>query len=498
MRIVFRADGNTSIGTGHVMRCLALAQACHDCDLDVALASAELPAALAGRWSAEGVPQHQVPEIPGSLEDANRTARLSRELDARWVVVDGYRFSLEYLRRLKELGCRVLSIDDRGCAGPFCADVILNQNAYADRSFYPDAGTSARLLLGLRYLLLRREFRVSVHRRGRVTAPRAAKLLVTLGGSDPDNATCTVLESLQRLNNTIAEVRLLVGASNPHTAAISALAASVPAPVEIVRDASRPSEAMEWADFAVAAAGTTAWELAFMGVPFLALAIAENQRLVAESLARQEIAVNLGPANELNSETLARHICRLAGDPESRDRMSNAGRRLIDGEGAFRAIQAMDLLSLTLRSARHVDSELLWEWANDPLVRRFSFHSDPIPWESHQEWFARKMNDPNCALWIAYDREDRPVGQIRFDRENGDTVSIGISVASASRGNGYAAQLLRIGLRRAAYVFPGCIAHASIKVENAASLHAFESAGLSLAGRSAVHGYEAFDLWRAL
>lgn len=498
MTIVFRTDGNTSIGTGHAMRCLALAQACRDCDVDVALASAELPAAIARRWSAEGVPQHSVSEIPGSLEDANWTARLSRELDVRWVVVDGYRFSPEYHRRLKELGCTVLSIDDRGSAGPFCADIVLNQNAYADQGFYPDAGASARLLLGLPYLLLRREFCENAGRHKRLAPLRAAKLLVTLGGSDPDNATRTVLESLRLLNGTPSEARVIVGASNPHAAAVSALAASVPVSVEIVRDAERPSESMEWADFAVAAAGTTAWELAFMGVPFLALTIAGNQRPVAESLARREVAVNLGPANELSSETLARHICRLAGDPESRRRMSAAGRRLIDGQGAFRVIQALGLTPLALRPACDGDCRLLWEWANDPLVRRFSFHSDPIPWESHREWFARKLSDPRCHIWIADDAEGRPVGQVRFERQDDDAVSIAISIAADSRGKGYAAQLLRLGLRRAARVFPGCVAHASIKVENAASVRAFESAGFSLAGRGAIHGSDALRLWRTL
>ena len=198
------------------MRCLALAQACRDSDLDVALASAELPSALVGRWSEEGVLQHRIAETPGSLEDANCTARLSHETGARWVVVDGYQFSPKYLRRLKELGCAVLSIDDCGYAGPYCADVVLNQNAYADKSFYPESEASTRLLLGLRYLLLRREFRERAGHRERAAAPRAAKLLVTLGGSDPDNAARTVLESLRFLNDASLEVRFILGASNPH------------------------------------------------------------------------------------------------------------------------------------------------------------------------------------------------------------------------------------------------------------------------------------------
>lgn len=498
MTIVFRTDGNTSIGTGHVMRCLALAQACRDSDLDVALASAELPSALVGRWSEEGVLQHRIAETPGSLEDANCTGRLSHETGARWVVVDGYQFSPKYLRRLKELGCAVLSIDDCGYAGPYCADVVLNQNAYADKSFYPESEASTRLLLGLRYLLLRREFRERAGHRERAAAPRAAKLLVTLGGSDPDNAARTVLESLRFLNDASLEVRFILGASNPHAGVVSGLAASISRSIEIVRDATRLSDSMEWADFAVSASGTTAWELAYMGVPFLALTIANNQRFLGDSLARHGVAVNLGWAKDLDAKTLALHIRRLANDAEIRARMSRAGRRLLDGRGAFRVLQALGLVSLSLRPACPEDSAVLWNWANDPLVRRFSFQSDPISWQHHEQWFARKMGDPRCHIWIADDAEGGPVGQVRFERQDDDAVSIAISIAADSRGKGYAAQLLRLGLRRAARVFPGCVAHASIKVENAASVRAFESAGFSLAGRGAIQGSDALRLWRAL
>ena len=154
-------------------------------------------------------------KIPGSLEDANCTGRLSHETGARWVVVDGYQFSPKYLRRLKELGCAVLSIDDCGYAGPYCADVVLNQNAYADKSFYPESEASTRLLLGLRYLLLRREFRERAGHRERATAPRAAKLLVTLGGSDPDNAARTVLEFLAVPERRFSRSALYPGSKQP-------------------------------------------------------------------------------------------------------------------------------------------------------------------------------------------------------------------------------------------------------------------------------------------
>ena len=160
-------------------------------------------------------------------------------------------------------------------------------------------------------------------------------------------------------------------------------------------------------------------------------------------------------------------------------------------------IQALGLVSLSLRPACPEDSAVLWNWADDPLVRRFSFNpilflgsitsnGSPVKWAIL------------VHIWIADDAEGGPVGQVRFERQDDDAVSIAISIAADSRGKGYAAQLLRLGLRRAARVFPGCVAHASIKVENAASVRAFESAGFSLAGRGAIQGSDPLRLWRAL
>lgn len=490
--ILVRSDAGIRTGTGHVMRCLALAQVCQESDIEVALASAQVPEALVDRWRSEGSSFYPFGESAGGLADAEYTAELSQKLRCRWVVVDGYHFGSEYQRRLKNYGCSVLCLDDYGHAQHYYADFVLNQNAYADRALYPSIEPTTRLLLGPLYILLRREFRDRAPCRRRSIPIRASKILVTMGGSDPDNATQTVLESLRLLSDASIEARVVIGGTNPNAPGLVATADSLPLSVETIRDSSGLSDLMAWADFAVAAGGTTAWELAFMGVPFLAVVIAANQELVAKSLEEHHVAINLGPTSDLRPERLAREIRRLADDYARRLQMSQTGQDLFDGQGAYRVLQVLGLILLRLHRAREEDSRILWEWANEPDVRRLSFSSGPISWEDHQQWYARRINDPDSAIWIARNADDQAVGQIRFDCQGDDAVHISISVAAGWRGRGFGRELIAAGLRKASRVFPGRLAHALIKRENEASVRAFEAAGFVLAGEETIQGSRAF------
>src|SRR5262249_27776399 len=153
-----------------------------------------------------------------------------------WIVLDGYQFSGAYQKWLKDRGCKLLCIDDHVHASRYYADCVLNPNAYARRALYQHSEANSCLLLGARYLLLRREFRDYAHRQERAAARHASRLLITLGGSDPRNVTAAVLEALRFLSDPDLEIRLVVGGSNPNLVALTGSAASLPLHVEIVRD----------------------------------------------------------------------------------------------------------------------------------------------------------------------------------------------------------------------------------------------------------------------
>jgi spore coat polysaccharide biosynthesis predicted glycosyltransferase SpsG len=138
------------------MRCLALAQAAKKLGKKVIFASAPCMEAIENRLKGESFEViHQTHE-PGSVEDAEWTARLAKAKGAEWIAVDGYHFKDDYQKALKDNGLKVLFIDDYGHCNHYCADYVLNQNIYASESIYPSREPQTKLLLGLRHALLRR------------------------------------------------------------------------------------------------------------------------------------------------------------------------------------------------------------------------------------------------------------------------------------------------------------------------------------------------------
>lgn len=337
--LVIRADAGAAVGTGHVMRCLALAQAWQDGGGRAAFVMAGGAGGLAPRLTSEDVDIEIIDAEPGSGEDTRRTIEQAARVGARWVVVDGYRFSGEYQRSIRDAGFRVLALDDYGHAQQYYADLVLNQNLHANEGLYLHREAYTRLLLGTEFTLLRREFASRCGGR-RETPEVARKVLVTLGGSDPDNATLKVVEALRRLPSDGLEAAVLAGAANPHREELEAAAREAPG-VRLLAQAGDMPGLMAWADVAVSAGGSTCWELAFMGLPALTLVLADNQRDIAAEMDRRGAARSLGRHEAATPEGLKKAVADLLWDRNARLAMSEAGRRLVDGEGAGRVVRAM-------------------------------------------------------------------------------------------------------------------------------------------------------------
>jgi UDP-2,4-diacetamido-2,4,6-trideoxy-beta-L-altropyranose hydrolase len=336
--LVIRADAGPLIGTGHVMRCLALAQAWKDAGGRVVLSMAPESQSLEARLRRHGVDVRYLSGRPGSVDDALQTVALAMRERAGWVVADGYHFKDEYQKRIKNAGLKLLLIDDYGHADHYSADLVLNQNISARSDLYRSRETCTRLLLGSRYVLLRREFRRWSGWK-REIKERACTILVTLGGSDPDNGTVPIVKALTRLAGFDCEVRIVTGPSNPHAETVEKAISR--RNMRILRSVDDMPALMAWADMAVSAGGSTCWEMSFMGLPFLTVVLADNQKEIASGLDTAGIAENLGWFSDLSEERVMERVSEMIAGREKRERFSVNGRLLIDGEGAFRIVRHM-------------------------------------------------------------------------------------------------------------------------------------------------------------
>jgi UDP-2,4-diacetamido-2,4,6-trideoxy-beta-L-altropyranose hydrolase len=490
MNLLFRAEASVAIGTGHVMRCLALAQAWQDAGGRALFSMGAVTPAVEERLRRESVGLARLKAEPGSAEDAKDTLALARERQVSWVVVDGYGFGADYQAVLKGAGVKVLFIDDNGHAEHYSADLVLNQNAHANAALYRNRESSTRMLLGPRYALLRHEF---LEWRGweRKIPAVARRVLVTMGGSDPDNLTRKVVEGV--LSQGDFETTIIAGGSNPHLAELRQLVSNSGYAVRLLENPANMPELMANADVAVAGAGTTSLEMCFLGLPALLIVLADNQQGVADELGKQGIVLHLGRGSNLVRSTLAAQLRSLAGSPAVRREMSQRGRALVDGRGAERVVRAMNSGTLSIRLAEAGDCKLLWEWANDPVVRASAFSSETIPWEEHVAWFREKLNDPDCRILIALDASAVPMGQLRFNKRGLREADVDITVDSRLRGLGYGSHLIDLGANWAFSEWDLMRLNAFVKPENLASARAFERAcfqpkeTVTVRGQTATH-----------
>jgi spore coat polysaccharide biosynthesis predicted glycosyltransferase SpsG len=211
-----------------------------------------------------------------------------------WLILDGYHFDGVYQQAIRDASCRVLVIDDYAHQTEYHADLILNQNINGSQMRY-SADPDTEFLVGPDYALLRSQF-LSFGNRDRQIAVHAHRILVTMGGADPD---------------------------------------------KVLNDVTNMPDLMAWADLAIAGGGTTWSELAFMGLPSLLLVLADNQMEVANGMTNAGASINLGATVNASAHQITKSVESVSADSNLRLSMSENARRLVDGIGVERVIKAL-------------------------------------------------------------------------------------------------------------------------------------------------------------
>jgi UDP-2,4-diacetamido-2,4,6-trideoxy-beta-L-altropyranose hydrolase len=492
LRVGIRVDASRALSLGHLTRCLTLADALKARGATVVFLSAPSTATWRRMAEARGYEIRILPidataaegavardnRLPwGWRADAEATAAaLSEPLD--WLIVDHYALDARWESAARAAAAKIMVIDDLADR-PHDCDLLLDQNAQDEtEDRYADlVPSSARLLIGPRYALLRPQFAAA---RGRPRDGSVKRILVFMSATDPKGATLLALDALSVGRLAAFPVDVAIGSDSPHFKSVEARA-SARSRTELHVDTNDMAALCAAADLAIGAGGVAALERCCLGLPTLALSVAANQEPGLAALEAAGAVRRLGAVEDWTPAALAGEVEGLIDDKGALLSLSARSAALVDGRGAARCAAALVGLRLALRRATLDDARRLLEWRNDDSVRLVSLNSTPIAWGEHLAWLQRKLADPDHFHWIA-ESDGEPSGSVRFDIADGKA-RVSITVAPDRRGERLGRRLLAEGERRlldergdvvqfAAEILPG----------NRPSRRLFERAGYSLSG----------------
>lgn len=358
MHIAFRTDASLHIGTGHVMRCLALADALRErgaqstfiCRphaghlLDLIQQHGHTARALAPADDTFSAPADQChAKWLGTdwASDASQTQHALGDQVVEWLVVDHYALDRRWEQTMRPHTRRIMAIDDLADR-PHDCDLLLDQNLGRQVKDYDGLlSRHTQTLIGPAYALLRPEFaqwrKYSLQRR---TQPQLKNLLITMGGVDQTNATGHVLDALTRCElPTNLRITVVMGPTAPWLAQVQAQVGAIPRPTQVLVGVSNMAQLMAESDLCIGAAGCTSWERCCLGLPAIQLVLAANQKGINSALELAESVLTVEP-EELQAE-LPSVFAQLTSPSVLRGLSKNAA-FVCDGRGTNKTVQWLE------------------------------------------------------------------------------------------------------------------------------------------------------------
>lgn len=350
MRIVFRTDASRTIGTGHVMRCLTLASALRERGATVSFICREHVGHLCDLIERQGFVVDRLSSDKNGYpaEDSlahsswlgsswQEDAKLSRSIikaintKLNWLIVDHYSLDHRWEKDLRPFADQIMAIDDLADRVHDC-DLLLDQNLVeAMHTRYVDkVPASCRLLLGPKYALLQPIYAELYDRISPRKGP-VRRIFIYFGGADPDNLTGLALTAFLSLGRTDVEVDVVLANGDSHAHTTRSLAQKH-SNIHIHSNLPSLAPLIAKADLAIGATGATIWERLCLGLPTLAVTLAENQRSVTQNLQHQKFVEWIGHKDQVNQQKIAQTLKQFLSG-ESLSEWSNRCRNVCDGQG---------------------------------------------------------------------------------------------------------------------------------------------------------------------
>lgn len=369
--VIFRTDASTLIGSGHVMRCLTLAEELRHTGAEVFFISRNHEGNLNDLIRNKGFKLYELPAATQVMsnnstrgeyatwlgtsqeDDARETIEILKDIQPEWLIVDHYAIDEVWEQLVRPYTKKIMVIDDLADRKHEC-DLLLNQN-YVSGEHQRYAGLippSCTTLLGPQYALLRKEF-TKARENLKSRDGSVNRVFVFFGGVDPDNMTGKALEALSAPEFGQIYADVVIGAANPYRAAISNAVKQRPRTTLYVQ-VDNIAELMTQADLGLCAGGTTTWERFCLGLPSLVVTIADNQIPFTRDLHQDGFLRWLGTSKDVDPQVLHKWLMQAIQDTDRNRQEAEMGRLLVDGIGAQKVAE---IVTKATQNLHHVTAD---------------------------------------------------------------------------------------------------------------------------------------------
>lgn len=468
---VIRADSGPDIGIGHVMRCLAFAEWLSEFGGGFILLTYNKShfiehkvAQLNGRihYLSEDCTKRELPYNHSQWlanTEANDAEQCKKIIDEEilshqgrkpsFIMVDHYALGLPWEQTLRALS-PILVIDDLSDRQHFC-DWLVDQTYGKSSSDYKQlVPSTCELLVGTKFSLLRKEFFEEAINCKRVLEKEKNRVLISLGGSDPDNCTLKILSYLEGFEFFDSLIVTVVTSNiNKNLESLQNVTKKY-CNVGLSINVDNMASLMAKNDLCIGAAGSSAWERCVMSLPTLTVVIADNQAIVAEELAKANAIVNLGHIDTLAPSDFLREFSDLYSNIYKYQSIIDASHQVCDGKGVERVIDKIMGKAYRFtqcRPAEANDINLVYRWQCLPETRKFALNNNTPTESEHIGWMTNKLASLQDYFYIieAQDRtsENKSTGVVRLDRTSDGSYVVSIYLAPDFYGHGLALKALQ-------------------------------------------------------
>ena len=491
MNITFRADASVEIGSGHVIRCLTLADCLKKFGHNIQFVTRMHTGNYSDYIEKRGYKVHRL-TLGGKNRqtkkhrwlgvnwrlDAEDTAQIFKETGKiDWLIVDHYGIDFKWENAVRHLVSKIMVIDDLANRSHDC-DLLLDQTINRRESEYKElVRKDTCLILGNKYALLKKDYKKlrqdAIKKRRQYK--KIERVLICFGGHDPDNFTARALNGLEMVEwPHDIKIDIILGGNAPHIDAVKRNAQKSFLKIKVYSDVENMAEFILQADLAIGAGGTTSWERCCLGLPTLIVATASNQEKIVKSLSEIGAALEIKGDISTFHESVSVNVKQLLNNREQCMKISQKAFSVCDGKGTGKvAEKIIEYSKLDLRLAEKTDCLRIYDWQSQPGNRKY-FRNPKVPTiEEHEKWFEKTLLSEFRELFII-EKAGMPIGFLRLDNldEGKKTYEISILISKEYQGKGFASdalRMLRINL-------PTAIFRAEVLRDNLISKRLFESA----------------------